>query len=82
MLPEAVYDADRVLARMAAERVSCLMGPPTVFHGLLHHPGRAAHDHLKRAHAAARLLGAPAVHRGRIAAGIGLAQTVGQGRRR
>ncbi|MGW5419002.1 acyl-CoA dehydrogenase family protein [Streptomyces sp. NPDC003943] len=32
-----------------------------------------AHDHLKRAHAAACLLGAPAAHRGRIAAGIGLA---------
>ncbi|MFF0743468.1 FadD3 family acyl-CoA ligase [Streptomyces sp. NPDC004111] len=44
MLPEAVYDADRILHRMAAERVTCLMGPPTVFHGLLHHPRRAAHD--------------------------------------
>ncbi|MFD7323474.1 FadD3 family acyl-CoA ligase [Streptomyces sp. NPDC059875] len=44
MLPEAVYDADRVLERMAAERVTCLMGPPTVFHGLVHHPRRAAHD--------------------------------------
>ncbi|MFJ2742233.1 FadD3 family acyl-CoA ligase [Streptomyces sp. NPDC087440] len=44
MLPETVYDADRVLHRMAAERVTCLMGPPTVFHGLLHHPERATHD--------------------------------------
>ncbi|MER7823689.1 FadD3 family acyl-CoA ligase [Streptomyces sp. NPDC096097] len=44
MLPEAVYDTDRVLVRMAAERVSCLMGPPTVFHGLIRHPGRAAFD--------------------------------------
>ncbi|MFF9014112.1 FadD3 family acyl-CoA ligase [Streptomyces sp. NPDC014870] len=44
MLPEAVYDADRVLERIAAERVTCLMGPPTVFHGLIHHPRRAAHD--------------------------------------
>ncbi|MFJ7209732.1 FadD3 family acyl-CoA ligase [Streptomyces sp. NPDC098789] len=44
MLPEAVYDTDRILHRMATERVSCLMGPPTVFHGLLEHPGRAAHD--------------------------------------
>ncbi|WP_405981142.1 FadD3 family acyl-CoA ligase [Streptomyces sp. NBC_00158] len=44
MLPEARYDTDRVLARMAAERVTCLMGPPTVFHGLVHHPRRTAHD--------------------------------------
>ncbi|MGW6709224.1 FadD3 family acyl-CoA ligase [Streptomyces sp. NPDC054956] len=44
MLPEAVYDTDRVLARMAAERVTCLMGPPTVFHGLLRHPHRTSYD--------------------------------------
>ncbi|MCY0931082.1 FadD3 family acyl-CoA ligase [Streptomyces sp. H27-H1] len=44
MLPEAVYDTDRILRRMAAERVTCLMGPPTVFHGLIRHPDRAAHD--------------------------------------
>ncbi|MBT2450036.1 FadD3 family acyl-CoA ligase [Streptomyces sp. ISL-43] len=44
MLPEAVYDTDRVLRRMAAERVTCLMGPPTVFHGLIRHPDRAAYD--------------------------------------
>ncbi|MDJ0384347.1 AMP-binding protein [Streptomyces sp. G-G2] len=44
MLPEAVYDTDRVLRRMADERVSCLMGPPTVFHGLIAHPDRAAYD--------------------------------------
>ncbi|WP_455354347.1 FadD3 family acyl-CoA ligase [Streptomyces sp. SYSU K217416] len=44
MLPEAVYDTDRILHRMAAERVTCLMGPPTVFHGLIHHPARRSHD--------------------------------------
>ncbi|WP_327307236.1 FadD3 family acyl-CoA ligase [Streptomyces sp. NBC_01298] len=44
MLPEAVYDTDRILHRMAAERVTCLMGPPTVFHGLIRHPARTAHD--------------------------------------
>uniref|UniRef100_A0AAU2JMZ7 FadD3 family acyl-CoA ligase n=1 Tax=Streptomyces sp. NBC_00049 TaxID=2903617 RepID=A0AAU2JMZ7_9ACTN len=44
MLPEAVYDTDRILARMAAERVTCLMGPPTVFHGLIRHPALGAHD--------------------------------------
>ncbi|WP_245239501.1 FadD3 family acyl-CoA ligase [Streptomyces sp. MZ04] len=44
MLPEEVYDPDRVLRRMAQERVTCLMGPPTVFHGLIHHPRRHEHD--------------------------------------
>ncbi|MFB0628720.1 FadD3 family acyl-CoA ligase [Streptomyces sp. AB3(2024)] len=44
MLPEARYDTDRILRRMAEERVTCLMGPPTVFHGLLRHPDRGAHD--------------------------------------
>ncbi|WP_328298115.1 FadD3 family acyl-CoA ligase [Streptomyces sp. NBC_00435] len=44
MLPEAVYDTDRILHRMAAERITCLMGPPTVFHGLIRHPARASHD--------------------------------------
>ncbi|MFG2620166.1 FadD3 family acyl-CoA ligase [Streptomyces sp. NPDC048507] len=44
MLPEARYDADRILRRMADERVTCLMGPPTVFHGLIRHPDRPAHD--------------------------------------
>ncbi|WP_343244877.1 AMP-binding protein [Streptomyces sp. SID14478] len=44
MLPEEVYDAERVLRRIEAERVTVLTGAPTVFHGLLHHPHRAAHD--------------------------------------
>ncbi|MFJ9419921.1 FadD3 family acyl-CoA ligase [Streptomyces sp. NPDC101227] len=43
MLPEPVYDTDRILRRMAAESVSVLMGPPTVFHGLIHHPERDRH---------------------------------------
>ncbi|MFF9556994.1 FadD3 family acyl-CoA ligase [Streptomyces albus] len=44
MLPEAVYDAGRALRRVAEERVSVLMGPPTVFHTLVRHPGRSAAD--------------------------------------
>ncbi|MFF2505441.1 FadD3 family acyl-CoA ligase [Streptomyces sp. NPDC058067] len=44
MLPEEVYDTDRVLERIATERVTCLMGPPTVFHGLIHHPRRREAD--------------------------------------
>ncbi|MEU9111484.1 FadD3 family acyl-CoA ligase [Streptomyces sp. NPDC048483] len=43
MLPEPVYDTDRILRRMADESVSVLMGPPTVFHGLIHHPERDRH---------------------------------------
>ncbi|MGW8887423.1 FadD3 family acyl-CoA ligase [Streptomyces sp. NPDC055749] len=44
MLPEALFDTDRILHRMAAERVTCLMGPPTVFHGLIQHSERDVHD--------------------------------------
>ncbi|MEV5548282.1 FadD3 family acyl-CoA ligase [Streptomyces sp. NPDC052309] len=44
MLPEPVYDTDRILSRVAEEKVSVLMGPPTVFHGLIRHPRRAEHD--------------------------------------
>ncbi|POX38033.1 fatty acid--CoA ligase [Streptomyces sp. Ru73] len=44
MLPEPVFDAGRVLRRMAEERVSVLLGPPTVFHGLVRHPERARYD--------------------------------------
>ncbi|MEU6662871.1 FadD3 family acyl-CoA ligase [Streptomyces sp. NPDC046821] len=40
MLPMEVYDADRVLERIVTERVTCLMGPPTLFHGLIRHPRR------------------------------------------
>ncbi len=44
MLPEPVFDTGLVLRRMAEERVSVLLGPPTVFHGLIRHPGRERHD--------------------------------------
>ncbi|WP_052864536.1 FadD3 family acyl-CoA ligase [Streptomyces niger] len=44
MLPEPVFDTGRVLDRMAAERVSVLLGPPTVFHGLVRHPERGRYD--------------------------------------
>ncbi|MGY1437956.1 AMP-binding protein [Streptomyces reniochalinae] len=44
MLPEAVYDAGRALGRVAGERVSVLMGPPTVFHTLIDHPDRLTSD--------------------------------------
>ena len=44
MLPEPVFDADRVLARVAEEKVSVLPGPPTLYQSLLDHPARGAHD--------------------------------------
>ncbi len=44
VLPEAVFDAPRVLSRVARERVTVLPGPPTLFSSLLAVPGRAAAD--------------------------------------
>ncbi len=44
MLPEAMFDVDRVLSRVAAERVTVLPGPPTLYQAILDHPGRAGHD--------------------------------------
>lgn len=44
MLPVAVFDAERVLHRVAATRVTVLPGPPTLYQSLLDHPGRDAHD--------------------------------------
>ena len=44
MLPEPVFDVDRVLARVAAERVTVLPGPPTLYQSILDHPQRVQHD--------------------------------------
>jgi acyl-CoA synthetase (AMP-forming)/AMP-acid ligase II len=44
MLPEPVFDVDRVLSRVAAERVTVLPGPPTLYQAILDHPSRDAHD--------------------------------------
>jgi acyl-CoA synthetase (AMP-forming)/AMP-acid ligase II len=44
MLPEAVFDVDRALARIEAERVTVLPGPPTLYQSILDHPRRAQHD--------------------------------------
>nr|WP_262402481.1 AMP-binding protein [Actinomadura sp. CNU-125] len=44
MLPEAVFDAATAAARLAADRVSVLMGPPTVFTSLLELPDRPVHS--------------------------------------
>ncbi|MER6912360.1 FadD3 family acyl-CoA ligase [Streptomyces sp. NPDC000594] len=44
MIPQPVFDAGTVLARIAAERVTVLPGPPTLHQALLDHPARDRHD--------------------------------------
>jgi len=44
LLPHAVFDAGVVMQRVAAERISVLPGPPTVFQSILEHPERDAYD--------------------------------------
>jgi acyl-CoA synthetase (AMP-forming)/AMP-acid ligase II len=44
MLPQAVFDVDRVLARIAEERVTVLPGPPTLYLAILAHPNRGRYD--------------------------------------
>jgi HIP---CoA ligase len=44
MLPEPVFDIDRVLARVAEEDVTVLPGPPTLYQSILDHPARDRHD--------------------------------------
>jgi HIP---CoA ligase len=44
MLPQPVFDVDRVLQRVADERVTVLPGPPTLYQSILDHPNRASYD--------------------------------------
>jgi acyl-CoA synthetase (AMP-forming)/AMP-acid ligase II len=44
IVPEPVFDVDRVLDRVAAERISMLPGPPTLYQSILDHPRRADYD--------------------------------------
>jgi acyl-CoA synthetase (AMP-forming)/AMP-acid ligase II len=44
MLPEAVFDVDRVLTRVTDEQVTVLPGAPTLYQALLDHPDRDRHD--------------------------------------
>jgi acyl-CoA synthetase (AMP-forming)/AMP-acid ligase II len=44
MLPQPVFDADRVLARVAGEQVTVLPGSPTLYQSLLDHPDRERYD--------------------------------------
>ncbi len=44
VVPMAVFDAGRALRMIHEERVSIVLGPPTIFHDLLNHPDRSAYD--------------------------------------
>ena len=44
MLPEPVFDVDRVLGRVADEAVTVLPGAPTLYQAILDHPDRASYD--------------------------------------
>jgi acyl-CoA synthetase (AMP-forming)/AMP-acid ligase II len=44
VVPEPVFDAKAVMRRIAAERITVLPGPPTLYHTLLSDPDRKTHD--------------------------------------
>jgi len=44
MLPEPVFEVDRVLTRAGAEAVTVLPGPPTLYQSILDHPDRDRYD--------------------------------------
>jgi acyl-CoA synthetase (AMP-forming)/AMP-acid ligase II len=44
MMPEPVFDVERVLHRVAEERVTALPGPPTIYQAILDHPDRDRFD--------------------------------------
>ena len=44
IVPEPVFDVDKVLATVAKERITVLPGPPTLYQSILDHPRRADHD--------------------------------------
>jgi acyl-CoA synthetase (AMP-forming)/AMP-acid ligase II len=44
ILPEPVFDTERVLHRIAEDRVTVLPGPPTIFQAILDHPDRDSFD--------------------------------------
>jgi HIP---CoA ligase len=44
VLPQPVFDAEQVLARVPGDRVTVLPGPPTLYQTILNHPARDEHD--------------------------------------
>jgi acyl-CoA synthetase (AMP-forming)/AMP-acid ligase II len=44
IVPEPVFDVDRVLGSVAAEKITMLPGPPTLYQSILDHPRRQDYD--------------------------------------
>ncbi len=44
IVPEPVFDVDKVLATVAKERITVLPGPPTLYQSILDHPRRDQYD--------------------------------------
>ena len=44
VIPQRIFDVDEVLGRIERERVTVLLGPPTLFNDLMRHPRRGDHD--------------------------------------
>jgi acyl-CoA synthetase (AMP-forming)/AMP-acid ligase II len=44
IVPEPVFDVDRILQRVEEEHISVLPGPPTIFQSMLDHPERKSFD--------------------------------------
>lgn len=65
LLPHAVFDAELVLKRIAADKISVLPGPPTLFQSLLARPDLADYDisSLKRATTGAAVIPVEMIHK-------------------
>lgn len=72
--PMAVFDAETVLRRIEAERVSVLMGPPTLFTSILGHPDRRKYDlsSLRVGHTGSSNVPVALIHRAREELGFDL----------
>ena len=44
VIPMAAFNPGQALKIIGREKVSILLGPPTIFHDLINHPDRSAHD--------------------------------------
>jgi acyl-CoA synthetase (AMP-forming)/AMP-acid ligase II len=86
VIPQAVFDAPEVLARIAKERVTVLPGPPTLYQSILSHPDRSRFDlrSLRLAVTGAAVVPVELVHRMRrelgfdtVITGYGLTESSG-----
>ncbi|NNC55425.1 MAG: AMP-binding protein, partial [Pseudomonadales bacterium] len=72
LIPHKVFDADAVLKRIQAERISMLPGPPTLFQSILAHPDLADFDisSLTKATTGAATIAVELIHQMRSTLGI------------